>query len=1097
MLTTKRLSTIDDLVKKLSNENDKWMSLAIAIDLADEVLKVILPENDNWENQLSRNSRHTGTLPAPLTLDTFKNQKQISWFNIHPESTSARSAFKLFYSDDCALESNFFWFSESATKQKIAAATEYSQNWEDSELTRKPEYKVGIDFFLTPDTSSLMVVISNHQKLRVLELHGHLSNTQKLIFKDKLNGAAAYTGIEKGEQLEFEPQRTIHTTLWNALQLKEVNKQFYGYVASHYAEVVTCLEKNGKNSEDSKQFSSRLLGRLLFIWFLRKMDVINESIGYFETNDLTATEYYNQRLKLLFFETLNTEIGSRTSGDLLTPYLNGGLFEAKENDFIDEIIKFPKDFFTRLYNHFDEFNFTTDESSADFELIAVDPEMLGQVFESLLASQTNNEDNNERNNTGSFYTPREIVAYMVKETLRQYLYSRLDEASHKGIDELLDLSDSQWLNRKSTSSADVWGVNSKKVISEIKIALDNFKAIDPAAGSGAFPMGMLQQLLKTYERIEKRFDSYKLKLSIIENNIFGVDIQPMAIEISRLRAWLSVIVDEKDISNIKPLPNLDFKFIAANSLIKLEDGQTDLFADTELDVKLHELRNKYFNAKSPNKKKEYQEKYYKLTLGQGNVFDDERTMQLKSFDPFKNRTAAKFFDPHVMFGITEGFDAVIGNPPYLLEGKSSKDKFVGIPYYQGKMDLWYSFACLGIDMLNKNGHLAYIAKNNWVTNSGASKLRNKVIKETQIIQLIDFGELMVFESADQQTMIMLFSKNNDADNYQFDYSKVTAHKDQLELLDVSKVLEKSSPEVEYLNPKINRMEFIDCYLTFSASEDLLNKINSLPSFYLTKEEVSQGIVFPQDFLNKANQKKLGDDFTIGHGIFAFTSEEKDQLHLTENEESLIKPYYMPEQLKPYYTDPRNKNWLIYTGKEYKFNDSLDNFPHLKEHLEPFLSILTSSNKPYGLHRMRVQDLFEGEKVVAVRKSVGRPIFSYSDFDCYVSQSCNIIKPKKISTKVLTGIINSKLIAFWLKEKGKMQGNNYQLDKEPLLKIPLRVPQSNEIENLVNKILEKKNNQESTFYLEKELGKEIYLLYGLNNEEVERIETSIPDWSSLI
>ena len=161
MLTTKTLNTIDNLVKSLSTETDKWMSLAIAIDLADEVLKVLLPENSEWQKQLNRDSRNSGVLPQPLPLDTFKNQKQVTWFNIHPESASARSAFKLFYADDCALESNFFWFSESATKQKIAAATEYSQNWEDSELTRKPEYKVGIDFFLTPDANSLMVILSN------------------------------------------------------------------------------------------------------------------------------------------------------------------------------------------------------------------------------------------------------------------------------------------------------------------------------------------------------------------------------------------------------------------------------------------------------------------------------------------------------------------------------------------------------------------------------------------------------------------------------------------------------------------------------------------------------------------------------------------------------------------------------------------------------------------------------------------------------------------------------------------------------------------------------------------------------------------------
>ncbi|MDK4439665.1 class I SAM-dependent DNA methyltransferase [Enterococcus faecium] len=766
MLTTTGLNDIDTLVKQLSQESDKWMSLAIAIDLADEVLKVLLPNNEEWRNQLNRNSRKTGALPQPLPLDTFKNQKQVKWFNAHPESASARSAFKLFNVQDCALESNFFWFSESATKQKIAAAAEYSQNWEDSELTRKPQYKVGIDFFLTPEANSLLVVLSNHQKLRVLELHGHLSNTQKLIFKDKLDGAAAYTGIENGVQLEFEPQRTIHTTLWNALQLKEVNKQFYGYIAGHFKEVVDTLQSNGKSADDAKQFSSRLLGRLLFVWFLRKMDIINESVGYFDTDDLSATEYYEQKLKTLFFQTLNTEIGDRTRGDLVTPYLNGGLFEAKENDFANEVLEFPEDFFTRLFNHFDEFNFTTDESSADYELIAVDPEMLGQVFESLLASQIGEDDTNERNNTGSFYTPREIVGYMVKETLRQYLYSKLAKSTHKGIDELLDLSDSQWLDRKSTSNADVWGVNSKKVISEIKVALDNFKVLDPAAGSGAFPMGMLQQLLKTYERIETRFDPYKLKLSIIENNIFGIDLQPMAIEISRLRAWLSVIVDEEDKKNIKPLPNLEFKFITANSLIKLEKGQTDLFADPDLDVKLQDLRDKYFNARKHHTKKEYQEKYYKLTTGQISMFEDERTRQLKSFDPFKNRIAADFFDPHIMFGINDGFDAVIGNPPYIHFEKMEKtirdfyknnSKKFGFTTYAARGDMYTLFYEKGVQLLKEGGFLSFITSNKWMRAGYGEKLRDFFLKETNPVELIDLGAGM-FESATVDTNILLLQK---------------------------------------------------------------------------------------------------------------------------------------------------------------------------------------------------------------------------------------------------------------------------------------------------------------------------------------------------
>lgn len=762
MLTTNSLNNIDNLVKKLSREKDKWMSLAIAVDLADEVLKVLLPNNSEWQAQLNRNSQVSGILPQPLPLDTFKNQKQVKWYNEHPESASARSAFKLFYAQDCALESNFFWFNESATKQKIAAATEYSQNWEDSELTRKPQYKVGIDFFLTPDSNRLLLVLSNHQKLRVLELHNHLSNTQKIIFQNKLDGAAAYTGVENGVELEFEPQRTIHTTLWSALQLKEVNRQFYSYISAHFTELVDNLKSNGKNTEDAKQFSSRLLGRLLFTWFLRKMNIINETVNYFDTEGLSATNYYDQKLKTLFFKTLNTEISNRANGDLLTPYLNGGLFEAKDNDFYDEVLNFPDNFFSRLYSHFDEFNFTTDESSADFELMAVDPEMLGQVFESLLATQID-EDTNERNNTGSFYTPREIVGYMVKETLRQYLYSKIDEIQHSGIDELLDLSDSQWIDRKSTSSTDIWGVNSKKVISEIKVALDNFKVIDPAVGSGAFPMGMLQQLLKTYERIETRFDSYKLKLSIIENNIFGIDIQPMAVEISRLRAWLSVIVDQDDKENIKPLPNLEFKFIAANSLVNLAPGQDNVFQDPKIDGTLQNLRNKYFSAKKVHTKKNYQDKYYKLTMGQADMFDDERTFQLKSFDPFKNRVSADFFDPHIMFGVTEGFDAVIGNPPYIHFEKMNKtmrdfykrnSNDLGFETYTARGDIYTLFYEKGVQLLSKGGILAYITSNKWMRTGYGEKLRDFFIKKTNPITLIDLG-FGIFESATVDTNILL------------------------------------------------------------------------------------------------------------------------------------------------------------------------------------------------------------------------------------------------------------------------------------------------------------------------------------------------------
>ena len=308
MLNHNGINKIDSLVKQLSNEKDEWVSLAIAIDLADEIMKGLLPNKDSWQSELNHDSQHTGALPKPLPVDVFHTQKQRTWFREHPESSSARVALQHFRADDCAVESKFFWFSESATKQKISASTEFTSNWEDSDLTRKPNNKVGIDFFLTDDANSLLIVLSNRQKHRVMELHGHLSNTQKQIFEYNLNGAASYDGIKDGIRQEFEPQRTIHQTLWNALQLKEVNKQFYAIVAKFFDDLVKELIKQGKSPEDANQFSSRLLGRMLFVWFLRKMEIIHEEFGYFEVEGLSATDYYDEKVKLLYFNTLNTDV---------------------------------------------------------------------------------------------------------------------------------------------------------------------------------------------------------------------------------------------------------------------------------------------------------------------------------------------------------------------------------------------------------------------------------------------------------------------------------------------------------------------------------------------------------------------------------------------------------------------------------------------------------------------------------------------------------------------------------------------------------------------------------------------------------------------
>ena len=936
-------------------------------------------------------------------------------------------------------------------------------------------------------------------------------------------GQSCRTAAENFQKLIDKHGEINRDDIVAAFDVEALSKEFFDKYKAKYEKFCNYIYDN-RNDEDLfghefaewdekliRDYVKKLLGRIVFLHFLQKKGWLGvpvdkqwgEGDTQFMRNLFKAStpeqkdNYLDCVLEPLFAGALNTQrpndifdLGVEGFRTTRIPYLNGGLFER---DVLDEPKStFPASYFEDLFEFFYQYNFTIDENDPNDAEVGIDPEMLGHIFENLL------EDNKDK---GAFYTPKEIVQYMCRESLIAYLTTcvmKKQGENHKPEDEIKE-SVRKLLNKPE----EIVPRMRMEHLDDFGSYIRNVKICDPAIGSGAFPMGLLNELVRcrvfinAWAKDEKgnllEGDYAALKTEIISNNIYGVDIEKGAIDIARLRFWLSIIVDEQ---TPHVLPNFDYKFMQGNSLIPTFDGK---FINLETEKinkeyykklvaekkELYRLKQLHYNA-SGNEKHELDVKikysilrliavrlgyesrsWYKNHVTQNSLFKDEET----SFDivrktlpkekqkviefvealsnklndtsvPIEKRSQINihFFDWRIMFtevfdNGSDGFDIVIGNPPYIKEYEN-RNAFDGFrensPYYIGKMDLWHGFTCNAIDLCKNYGIVMFIAQNNWTTNAGACKMRKKVVDETRILQMVDFNDYMVFgESASIQTMIMLFCKDSKSNGYKIDYRKQTLSSGKVGMV---QLLGQTGDHC-LMRPIFNREFYKGKYITFSKFDDVLTKIDSMDS-YLSQDEIAQGIVFPQDFLNKKGHNKI-PSFPVGTGIFCLTQSELNALRLTESETKLIKPYYTTEQIHKYYTDENeNKLWMIYTDSKFKADNSLDCFPRIKKHLDQFTSVITSDNKPYGLHRARNSYFFTGKKIISLRKCSNGPVFSYSECDCYVSQTFFSIKTNRWNLKFLTGLLNSSLIRFWLQNKGKMQGENYQVDKEPLMGIPL-------------------------------------------------------------
>ena len=934
--------------------------------------------------------------------------------------------------------------------------------------------------------------------------------------------------------------------LEKAFDIETVSKEFFEKYRELFLHIKEELDKVVKNDSkikadfiahdiDTVNFVKNLLGQIVFLYFIQKKGWLgvrrDNKWGagskqflreLFEKRHANYNNFFNDILEPLFYEALRIDRshddGYFSQFDCKIPFLNGGLFDPIGNyDWVNTDIVLPDKLFSNfiktkegdigngMLDVFDRYNFTVKEDEPLEIEVAIDPELLGKVYEKFNAIRPDNfdeykgalksgskgDENKFNKKFGVYYTPRNIIHYMCQQSLIIYLLTELEnKVTKEELQTLVHFGERVGENEarveREGRETKSYYYKIRKNAELIDEKLMEITICDPAVGSGAFPVGMMNEIIKARIVLSiflKGSDrtAYDFKHNCIEQSLYGVDIDPGAVEITKLRLWLSLVVDEDDIKNIKPLPNLDYKVVCGNSLLGVEKN----IFNTPLFLELEELKPLYFNETNSNKKQEYKKQIDELII--------EITNGHKEFD-FKVYFSEVFHNK-------SGFDIVIANPPYVKES-TNKSAFDGLrtsECYQGKMDLWYLFGSKGLNIIKQHGIMSFIATNNWTSNDGASKFRNKVIRNGRLIYFIDFANYKVF-TAGIQTMIYLMVRDDEPSQYQLNYGKLLDDNADSTIISnfLSSNVEVLTPHFKKYSVDFNRRNYVDAYIKFihPTINRVLDKITKEGSFYLADNEIFSGIDVMQDFVSKASAEKLGGKYDVGTGVFVISNKEKEGRPWNRKELEIIKPYYTTREISRYYANLRNTFWVLYTGTQ--TNRSIKKFPNIKKHFDQFKKIITSVNKPYGLHRAREERIFLGDKILSVRKC-SQPSFAYVDFPCYVARSFLILKSNRINLKFLLGILNSKLIKFWLFEKGKLQGNLFQVDKVPLQAIPIKIGQNekkNKVIELVEKIIiitkrdeyiEKSTEQADVKNLESKIDQLVYQLYDLTLEQIKIVE----------
>ena len=966
-------------------------------------------------------------------------------------------------------------------------------------------------------------------------------------------GRACRTANERFVQLRDSAQTLDDVT--RAFSVEALTKQFYNELFDWYSWAVSdetgVYFPNNVNTvaDDRENIETkviRLITRVMFVWFIKQKDLVPGKLfdveflkgvlKDFNPMDAANGNYYNAILQNLFFATLNRAIvdedgnkrrfaslkGHRDIKNLYryaemfsiseqeiidmfssVPFLNGGLFECLDKTKrIDGVeVAYNYDGFSRNDKHFangryrnrafipnilffdpqrglfsilGRYNFTIEENTPDDQQVALDPELLGKVFENLLGAYNPETRETARNQSGSFYTPREIVNFMVDESLIYYL------------------GDNETVRSVFEDDFEPREEDADKY-KEISRKLKAIKVLDPACGSGAFPMGMLNRIVDILRKLNAEDDIYQLKLHVIENCIYGSDIQSIAAQITKLRFFISLICDcDKDPSKpnfgMPTLPNLETKFVSSDSLIKIKKVLTrDLFEDPRIEDtknKLREIRHEHFNAKTASRKSSLRKEDDRLRLQlaellNGSEVQPEDAIQLAKWNPYDQNEVSPFFDPEWMFGVKDGFDIVIGNPPYVplqnnggaLAQKYEKQEYKTFARTGDEYCLFYE---RGWQLLKEGGHLCFITSNKWMRAGYGEKTRAFFAKNTNPILLIDFAGVKIFESATVDTNILLFGKEK---NQKKTICAVTNNKDS----------------VKKLSDFIRQQHTVN---SFSSSD-------------------SWGILSPIEQRIKQKIEAVGVplkewDIQINYGIktgcneaFIINSDKRNEILANckdeaerKRTEGLIRPILRGRDIKRYGYNWAGL-WLINTHNGIKGRIpriDINDYPAVKAHLDQYWDKISKradkGDTPYNLRNCAYMEDFDRPKLVYAELARTGNAFCYDNQKLMLGNTGYILVTKddnKDKLLHLLAFLNSRVLLYSLNQLCTRFDNNGWRWLRQFVE-QLRVPPYTGSNELISTI--ETTNKRNQYINSEVINKFIYDKFNFSKEEQNYINDAL-------